>query len=58
MAFLMLYPAIAALSMFVLTVIILMLRFGARWCKLRHTTFADHEYWNEDEAYEQKVSYA
>lgn len=54
----MLYPAIAVLAMFVLMVIILILRFGARWCKLRHTTFSDQEYWNEDEAYEQKVSYA
>lgn len=54
----MLYPAVAVLSMFVLMVIILILRFGARWCKLRHTTMADQEYWNEDDAYEQKVSYA
>ncbi|XP_072930754.1 uncharacterized protein wrm2 [Epargyreus clarus] len=58
MAFLMMYPAIAILSLFVLMVIILILRFGARWCKLRHVTFADQEYWNEEEAYEQKVSYA
>lgn len=58
MAFLILYPAIAALAMFVLTVIILILRFGAQWCKLRHTTFADQDYYNEDDAYEQKVSYA
>ncbi|XP_039763880.1 uncharacterized protein LOC120636463 [Pararge aegeria] len=58
MAFLMLYPAIAILSLFVLMVIILILRFGARWCKLRHTTFADQDLWNETEAYEQKVSYA
>lgn len=54
----MIYPAVAVLCMFVLVVIILMLRFGARWCKLRHTAFADQEYWNEDDAYEQKVSYA
>lgn len=52
------YPAIAILSLFITMVIILILRFGARWCKLRHSAFADHEYWNEDEAYEQKVSYA
>lgn len=58
MAFLMLYPAVAVLSLFVLMVIILMLRFGARWCKLRHNTLNDQEYWNEDDAYEQKVSYA
>ncbi|XP_045510086.1 uncharacterized protein LOC123705383 [Colias croceus] len=59
MAFLMLYPAVAVLSLFVLIVIILMLRYGAQWCKLRHTTFSDEPYGNdEEEAYEQKVSYA
>ncbi|XP_045784961.1 uncharacterized protein LOC123880715 [Maniola jurtina] len=58
MAFLMMYPAVAILSLFVLMVIILILRFGSRWCRLRHTTFADQEIWNEEEAYEQKVSYA
>lgn len=54
----MMYPAIAILSLFVLMVIILMLRFGSRLCKLRHTAFADQEVWNDEEAYEQKVSYA
>ncbi|XP_063392841.1 uncharacterized protein LOC134678281 [Cydia fagiglandana] len=63
MSFLMLYPAVAVLSLFILLVIILMLRFGARWCKLRHDTLPVHHavvqgYWREDEAYEQKVSYA
>ncbi|XP_048488362.1 uncharacterized protein LOC125491154 [Plutella xylostella] len=58
MAFLIMYPAVAVLTLFVLIVIILMLRFGSRWCKLRHTAFADQEYWTEEEAYEQKVSYA
>lgn len=58
MAFMLIYPAVAVLSMFVLMVIILILRFGAQWCKLRHTTYADQDEWNEDEAYEQKVSYA
>lgn len=58
MAFLMMYPAIAALAMSVLLVIILILRYGSRWCKLRHTTFSDQDYWNEDDAYEQKVSFA
>lgn len=57
MAFLMLYPTVASLTLFVLIVILLMLRFGAQWCKLRHTTFSDDGY-DEDETYEQKVSYA
>lgn len=57
MAFLMLYPAVAVLALFVLMVIILILRFGSL-CWLRHTAFDDQYYWNEDEAYEQKVSYA
>lgn len=54
----MLYPAVAVLSLFVLMVIILILRFGARWCKLRHTAFSEQENWYEEEAYEQKVSFA
>lgn len=58
MAFMMLYPAVAVVSMFVLMVIILILRFGARLCKLRHTTLREQDYWNDDDAYEQKVSYA
>lgn len=58
MAFLMIFPAVAILSLFVLMVIILILRFGARWCKLRHSAFVETETWNEDAAYEHKVSYA
>ncbi|XP_073955956.1 wurmchen 2 transmembrane micropeptide [Choristoneura fumiferana] len=63
MAFLMLYPAVAVLSLFVLMVIIVILRFGAQCCKLRHHALpVQHAvvqgYWREDEAYEQKVSYA
>lgn len=54
----MLYPAVAVLSLFVLMIIILILRYGARWCCLRHTTLSYQDYWNEDDAYEQKVSYA
>lgn len=38
-------------------VIIVMLRFGHRLCKLRHTALPDDNDW-EDKAYEQKVSYA
>lgn len=57
MTLIIVYPAIAVLSMFVLFVIILILKFGASWCKLRHTTFAEPQYWLEDE-YEQKDSYA
>ncbi|XP_013189174.1 uncharacterized protein LOC106133867 [Amyelois transitella] len=57
MALLLIYPAITALALFVMMVIILILKFGYL-CKLRHTTFAEPEYWNEEVAYEQKVSYA
>ncbi|XP_050683943.1 uncharacterized protein LOC126978868 [Leptidea sinapis] len=58
MSFLLIYPAVAALTLFIIVVIMVMLRFGATCCKLRHTAFANQEDWLEEEAYEQKVSYA
>lgn len=35
----------------------LMLRYGSKWCKLRHTAKPPEYDW-EDKTYEQKVSYA
>lgn len=58
MAFMLIYPTVAVLTLFVLVVIILMLRFGGKLCRLRHTAFADQDDWNNEEVYEHKVSYA
>lgn len=51
------WPATAALTMVVLGVILVMLRFGPRLCKTRHHTKPDEADW-EDKTYEQRVSYA
>ncbi|XP_065171757.1 uncharacterized protein wrm2 [Atheta coriaria] len=52
------WPVTACVTMFLIVgVIIVMLRFGHRLCKLRHTALPDDNDW-EDKAYEQKVSYA
>ncbi|KAJ1525476.1 hypothetical protein ONE63_010286 [Megalurothrips usitatus] len=51
------YPALAVLVLFIAVVIMLLLRFGSRWCKLRHTAKPPEYDW-EDKTYEQKVSYA
>lgn len=57
MAFIVLYPAVAALAMFVIGVIMVILRFGPRMCGVRHTALTSHHEW-DDQVYEQKVSYA
>ncbi|KAK9499580.1 hypothetical protein O3M35_002598 [Rhynocoris fuscipes] len=51
------WPPLACLALFIAVVIMLMLRFGGRWCKLRHTAIEKRSDW-EDVAYEQRVSYA
>lgn len=54
------WPATACLTLFLIVgVIIAMLRCGPRLCGLRHTTFVDEENgeWDDERAYEQKVSY-
>lgn len=58
MSFLMLYPAVAVLALCVMSVVIVMLRYGARWCGLRHVTLGEGDDWSESYAFEQKVSYA
>lgn len=45
------------LAMFIVLVIMLILKFGDRWCGLRHTALPDEKDW-EEKAFEQKVSYA
>lgn len=52
------WPAVAALTMIVfLGVIVVMLKFGPRLCKTRHTAKPTDFDW-QDKTYEQKVSYA
>lgn len=57
MAFIILYPAVAALALFIVGVIIIMLRFGPRLCGLRHHALPDNHDWQE-RVYEHEISYA
>ncbi|XP_035784929.1 uncharacterized protein LOC126578817 [Anopheles aquasalis] len=57
MAWLVAYPAVAMLAMFIVLVIMLILRFGGRLCGLRHHALPDDQDLR-DQAYDQKVSYA
>lgn len=56
MAFLVVYPAVAMLAMFIVIVIMLILRCGGR-LGLRHHTLPDQNDLR-DQTYDQKVSYA
>ncbi|XP_055370795.1 uncharacterized protein LOC129605208 [Condylostylus longicornis] len=47
MAWLVLYPAVAALAMVVLVVIIVILRFGPRLCGLRHHALPERTHWDD-----------
>jgi hypothetical protein len=52
------WPAVTALTMFVfLGVIVVILKFGPRLCRTRHTAKPTEFDW-QDKTYEQKVSYA
>ncbi|KAL9905517.1 uncharacterized protein LOC119631476 [Glossina fuscipes] len=57
MAFIILYPAVAALALFIIGVIIIMLRFGPKLCGLRHHALPYNEEWRE-RAYDHEISYA
>lgn len=57
MAFIALYPAVAALALFIIGVIMIILRFGPRLCGLRHEALPDREPW-QGRAYEHEISYA
>ena len=52
------WPAVAALTMIVfLGVIVVILKFGPRLCRTRHTAKPTDFDW-QDKTYEQKISYA
>jgi hypothetical protein len=57
MAFHAYWPPLAILVLFIAVVIMLILRFGARLCHLRHTAKPSNSEML-DKAYEQRVSYA
>ncbi|XP_017956581.1 uncharacterized protein LOC108651423 [Drosophila navojoa] len=57
MALYILYPAVAALALFVIGVIIVMLRYGPRLCGLRHHALPDNHDMRE-KTYEHEISYA
>ncbi|XP_037940283.1 uncharacterized protein LOC119673122 [Teleopsis dalmanni] len=57
MAFILLYPAVAVLALFIVGVIIIILRFGPRLCGLRHHALPDNNEWRQ-RGYAQEISYA
>ncbi|XP_067003271.1 uncharacterized protein [Anabrus simplex] len=57
MSFHVFWPACAALTMFIVLIIVIILKYGPKLCKTRHTTKPSEEEWL-DKTYEQKVSYA
>nr|CAI5828543.1 unnamed protein product [Callosobruchus analis] len=51
------WPATACLTLLlIVVVIILMLRFGNKWCRLRHTALPDREW--QHEGYEGPINYS
>lgn len=58
MVFLVMYPAVALLAMFIVGIIIILLRFGPVICGVRHHALPDIREWEDDKAYDQGVSYA
>jgi hypothetical protein len=56
MAFIVIYPGVAMLAMFIVLVIMVLLRYGPQICKVRHTALPDDKELGEDHAYEQRVS--
>lgn len=63
MVFILMYPAVAGLAMFIVGVIMILLRFGPQICGVRHHALPDrdlrhdHHDWSE-KAYDQQISYA
>uniref|UniRef100_A0A182NGY7 Uncharacterized protein n=1 Tax=Anopheles dirus TaxID=7168 RepID=A0A182NGY7_9DIPT len=57
MAWLIVYPAVAMLAMFIVLIIMLILRFGGQLCGLRHHALPDEQDLR-DQAYDQKLGSA
>ncbi|XP_026480559.1 uncharacterized protein LOC113387015 [Ctenocephalides felis] len=57
MAFIILYPAVAMLALFIVGVIMILLRYGPVLCKVRHHALPDESDWHS-KTYEQKITYA
>lgn len=58
MSFMLIYPAVAMLAMCVLGVIMVILKYGPKLCKVRHHALPDQREWEDDKAYDQTVSFA
>jgi hypothetical protein len=55
------WPGVALLAMFVILVIMLILRYGSKWLKLRHVTHSERntgKEWESKSYYEHSVSVA
>ncbi|XP_037908330.1 uncharacterized protein LOC119649966 [Hermetia illucens] len=57
MVFIAMYPAVAALAMFIVLIIMILLRWGPKICKVRHHALPDDHEWDE-KTYSQPISYA
>lgn len=58
MIYLAMFPAVAAIVMLILGVIVVILKKGPKLCGLRHHALPDSHEWGQDRAYEQGISYA
>lgn len=57
MAFHVYWPALSILTLFVVLVIIVLLRWGPRFCRTRNEALSSQYNW-EEKSYEQKISFA
>lgn len=57
MAFHVYWPALSVLTLFIVLVIIILLRWGPKFCKTRNTTISGQYDW-EEKSYEQRISIA
>lgn len=57
MAFHVYWPALSVLTLFIVLVIIVLLRWGPKFCKTRNTALEDDYNW-ENKSYEQRISFA
>lgn len=58
MIYIIIFPAVAFLVMFILGVIMALLRFGPQICGVRHHAVPDIREWEEGRAYEHELSSA
>lgn len=58
MIYIVIFPAVAFLLMFIIGVIVVLLKYGPQICGVRHHALPDIREWEEEKAYDHGVSYA